>query len=82
MTVRKSPKLIKYFEHGELIHSTYEESETWTFYSKNFTFWNVNCTLMEAIDDLSAEGWELICKGEQGYILRKPAEKEEPQPLS
>jgi hypothetical protein len=81
MINKKSPKLIKYFEHGELIHSIYEKSETWTFYSNNFTFRNVNCSLLEALDDLSVEGWELVCKGEQAYILRKPAEKEEPQPL-
>ncbi|WP_315795304.1 hypothetical protein [Paenibacillus sp. BIC5C1] len=82
MSIKKTPKLIKCFEHGELIRTVYDKEETWIFNSIGYESVNINCTLIQALDDLSMEGWELICKGEQqGYILRKPAEKEEPQPL-
>lgn len=76
----ENPKLIKCFEYGELTRGINDEMETWFFRSSDYEFTNINCTLYEALDDLSMEGWDLVCKDDLGYILRKPTEKEEPQP--
>ncbi|PQP89655.1 hypothetical protein, partial [Paenibacillus sp. AR247] len=75
-----STKLIKCFEYGELTRGTYDEIMAWIFRSSDYEFVNINCTLYEALDDLSMEGWDLVCKDDLVYILRKPTEKEEPQP--
>jgi len=81
MTIKKAAKIIQYYKHGELTQTVYEDEETWVFNSSGYELLDINCTLFQALDDLSIEGWELICKSDQGYILRKPAEMEEPEPL-
>ncbi len=73
-------KLIKCFDYGVLWETIYEDEKTWILSAEGYEYTHMNCTFIETLNELSMEGWDLVCQGERGYILRRPAEKEELQP--
>jgi hypothetical protein len=74
------PKLIKCYEYGTLRNVPRAEEETWIFVSPGLEFTYLNSNIIETLDELSMEGWDLVCKDGLEYILRTPVEKQEPQP--
>jgi hypothetical protein len=77
---QETPKLIKCYEYGTLRQAIMAEEETWVFETHNFEYVFMNSTFIQALDDMSMEGWDLVCKGDLEFILRTPVEKLEPQP--
>lgn len=69
---KKHATLTKYTNHvtGEIC---------WLFESEELTSNNIEMTIIEVLEDLSIEGWELVCpliEGD-GYILRSTEYHEE-----
>ncbi|GBF78255.1 hypothetical protein PA598K_06873 [Paenibacillus sp. 598K] len=77
----ESVKLVECYEYGSLKKLHNPEEESWLFQAYNREYEFINSTLIETLDELSMEGWDLVCPGELGYILRKPVLKEEPKPI-
>ncbi|MGY5341751.1 hypothetical protein ACXFAU_04760 [Paenibacillus glucanolyticus] len=77
VTVKYKPhgilkKLMKYnMEEGK------REFDCWSFESEEFSIDFEDTSLIHALEELSIEGWELICHSEQeGFIFRKKEEEE------
>lgn len=70
-------KIIHCFTYGTLRNIFGADEETWYFESAEFTYAMINSTFIQSLDDLSMEGWDLVCQGQNEYILRKPAKKKE-----
>lgn len=71
------PKLIQCFEYGTLRKLNW--TETWRFDTNNLDIEFIDYTFIDTLDELSTEGWDLVCKGELEFIMRKAVEKPEPQ---
>ncbi|MFF2482701.1 hypothetical protein [Paenibacillus sp. NPDC058071] len=74
-----TPKLIKCHEYGMLRNAPRAEEETWIFETHDREYEYTNYTFIATLDELSMEGWDLVCKDGIQYILRMLVEKEEPQ---
>lgn len=73
-------KNVKYRKHGVLKHMvTREGKEVWVFETEEEIIDMSDYELIDVLNDLSMEGWELVCNMEdgKGYILRSKDEKEE-----
>jgi hypothetical protein len=73
-------KLIKCFDYGVLREILFENEKTWIFNAEGYEYAHINCTFIETLNEMSMEGWDLVCQDGLGYIFRKSAMKEEPQP--
>jgi hypothetical protein len=69
-------QLVKYQQHGILRNIPNREEETWIFETENLSSELINYELTDLLNDLSVDGWELVCRSEDGYILRTKAEIE------
>jgi hypothetical protein len=69
-------QLVKYHQHGILRNIPSREEETWIFETEDLSSELIDYELTDVLNDLSMDGWELICRSEDGYILRTKAEKE------
>lgn len=78
MGLIKHEEKIKYRQHATLIqiNGSIEDTEIvkhWELdYSDIVRTYGRDRTLVDVLDELSSEGWELICPlvGENGYLLR------------
>lgn len=51
--------------------------DCWSFRSDDFSIDYEDTSLLHALDELSIEGWELVCHSEEeGFIFRKKEEEE------
>lgn len=72
----EEPRLVKYHEHGILskVVDFRTDVERWVFKSQSCIneMQGVNLELTTLLDDLSKEGYELVCYSdeERGYIFR------------
>lgn len=74
----KKTRTVKYHQHGILSKAFNTEEETWVFenLSNNLEFQGGD--LITVLDDLSKEGYELVCSSsDDEYILRTKVEIEE-----
>ncbi|VTR62445.1 Uncharacterised protein [Actinobacillus pleuropneumoniae] len=75
---------VKYKPHGilkKLMKLNVEEGkqvfDCWSFESEDFSIDFGDSSLIHALEELSIEGWELVCHSEQeGFIFRKKEEEE------
>jgi hypothetical protein len=70
------PQLVKYQQHGILRNTPNREEETWIFETEDLSSELIDYELTDVLNDLSMDGWELVCRSEDGYILRTKAELE------
>jgi hypothetical protein len=82
MLHRRKQKMIKCYEYATLSTALDVEEERWIVQSEASSIDLMNYNLIQALDQLSLEGWDLVCQGEDGYILRTQVEKQEPVPES
>jgi hypothetical protein len=69
-------QLVKYQQHGILRNIPNREEDTWVFETEDLSSELIDYELTDVLNDLSMDGWELICRSEDGYILRTKAEIE------
>ena len=79
---KRRGKIVSFYEYGELsqVRSIVEEvEETWSFLSNNNDDLMMNYSLIQALDNLSREGWDLVCVDQRKYILRKLVRRHIPE---
>lgn len=77
----KEPQLVRYHEHGILskVVSLKTSKQSWVFNSQSLEidFDGVDIELLTILDDLSKEGYELVCADDGDYIFRSKNESED-----
>lgn len=75
-------KIVTCYEYGVLspVQKLVElDEETWAFKSNTNDDLMMNYTLLQALDSLSVEGWDLVIPYELGFILRKQIRRHVPE---
>lgn len=74
----KKNRTVKYHQHGILLKAFNTEEETWIFETPGDHLEFQGGELITVLDDLSKEGYELVCSSsDDEYILRTKTEIEE-----
>jgi hypothetical protein len=77
--IKTTPKKVKYYQHGTLTHfRSIGGKDIWHFETEEESIEIEDLELSAALDDLSMDGWELVCSriNNEGYILRNKKAKE------
>lgn len=73
----KKTRTVKYHQHGILSKAFNTKEETWIFEAPGDHLEFEGGELSIVLDDLSKEGYELVCGSDDEYILRTKVEIEE-----
>lgn len=77
----KKFRTVKYHQHGILskTFNTKTKEEIWIFENSGNHFEYETTELIDILDNLSEEGYELVCSSDGDYVLRTKNEVEEVQ---